>query len=548
MTAEEMRIRQLERELRITKNSFEKLTAQYRAKEAMETAMAAQTALQKSYTNMLLDSSPSLIVLLDAEGRFRLCTQSFLDALGVPNFDYISGRDYLSVVGNILSDEAKNILDEKFKSVMSGSDINEAHYAYNFDFSGTGNPRYYTVDSKRIDTTEGSIAGFLTVFTDNTELEEQKVAAERANHSKSDFLAAMSHEIRTPMNAIIGLNDVLARTELDEKQRKYLSDIRNSAGTLLGLINDILDFSKIEAGKMTIISTAYNLHALLSHLYSMYNRIFADKDLYFRMEIDDDLPEWVSGDEMRVRQTLINLITNAAKYTKTGGGILKAYLDDTKHFLVFEMKDTGIGVKEEDIDLLFKPFERLEIVKNRAIQGAGLGLPISANFCKLMGGSLTARSEYGKGSCFIARLPYVYADKTQYEEEESADVFPAPDLKVLVVDDIDINLDVAAVMLEAFGIRADLAGSGETAIKKICEKDYDVVFMDHMMPEMDGIEATHCIRAMGGKYKDLPIIALTANAVNDAEKNFLENGFTGFLAKPLELSTLSRCLKKLVNQ
>jgi CheY-like chemotaxis protein len=350
------------------------------------------------------------------------------------------------------------------------------------------------------------------------------------------------------MNAIIGLNDILARTNLDNKQRKYLSDIRNSAGTLLGLINDILDFSKIEAGKMTIVNTVYNLRGLLSHLYSMYNRIFADKDLYFRMEIADDLPEWVSGDEMRVRQTLTNLITNAAKYTRSGGGVMKARLDETKHFLVFEMEDTGIGVRENEIDQLFKPFERLDIVKNRAIQGAGLGLPISANFCKLMGGSLTVVSEYGKGSCFIARLPYVYADKSQFEEEESADVFPAPDLKVLVVDDIEINLDVAAVMLEAFGIRADLAASGEAAIKKICEKDYDVVFMDHMMPEMDGIETTQCIRAMGGKYYDLAIIALTANAVNDAEKNFLDHGFSGFLAKPLELSTLARCLRKLVKQ
>jgi signal transduction histidine kinase/ActR/RegA family two-component response regulator len=547
MTAEEIRIRQLERELRITKNSFEKLTAQYRAKEAMETAMAAQTALQKSYTNMLLESSPSPIVLLDAQGRFRLCTQSLLDALNIPNFDYISGRDFLSVIDGILSENDKAFLAERFQSVMHG-DLDEDHYAHYFDFSGKGDPRYYTVDSKRIGTTEGSIAGFLAVFTDNTELEEQKLAAERANHSKSDFLAAMSHEIRTPMNAIIGLNDILARTELDEKQRKYLADIRNSAGTLLGLINDILDFSKIEAGKMTIVSAVYNLRGLLEHLNSMYGRIFADKDLYFHMEIDDNLPEWVTGDEMRVRQTLTNLITNAAKYTRTGGGVMKAHLDETKHFLIFEMHDTGIGVKEDEVEQLFKPFERLDIVKNRAIQGAGLGLPISANFCKLMGGSLSVVSEYGKGSCFIAKLPYVYADKAHFEEEESADVFPAPELKVLVVDDIEINLDVAAVMLEAFGIRADLAGSGEAAIKKVCEKDYDVVFMDHMMPEMDGIETTQCIRAMGGKYKDLPIIALTANAVNDAEKNFLENGFTGFLAKPLELSTLSRCLKKLVKQ
>jgi signal transduction histidine kinase/CheY-like chemotaxis protein len=542
---DEIRIRQLERELRITKNSFEKLTAQYRAKEAMETAMAAQNALQKSYTNMLLDSSPSLIVLLDAQGRFRLSTKSFLDAMNIPNFDFIEGKDYISVIENVLDDESKTVLTRVFNELISG-DSGSIHYSHFFDFTGQGVKRFYTVDCKRIDGTGGSIAGILCVFTDNTELETQKVTAERANHSKSDFLAAMSHEIRTPMNAIIGLNDILARTKLDDRQRKYLADIKSSAGTLLGLINDILDFSKIEAGKMTIVSSVYNLRGLLENLRSLYARIFADKDLYFHLEMDESLPEWVSGDEMRVRQTLTNLITNAAKYTKTGGGTLKAWLDKDTGFLVFDMIDTGIGVRAEDTDRLFKPFERLDLMKNRAIQGAGLGLPISANFCELMGGSLTVSSEYGKGSCFTAKLPYIPGDKSQFEEEESADVFPAPELRVLVVDDIEINLDVASVMLEAFGIRADVAGGGEEAIRKVCEKDYDVVFMDHMMPEMDGIEATHCIRAMGGKYLTLPIIALTANAVNDAEKNFLANGFTGFLAKPLELTTLSRCLKKLI--
>jgi signal transduction histidine kinase/ActR/RegA family two-component response regulator len=545
MTAEEIRIRQLERELKITKNSFEKLTAQYRAKEAMESAMAAQTALQKSYTNMLLGSSPSLIVLLDAGGRIRLSTQSFLDALGIPNFEYIEGKEYVSVVEKVLDEDTMLMLAKYFRELVNGV-TGSVHYSHFFDFSGTGNKRFYSVECKRIDSTAGSIAGILCVFTDNTELEEQKVAAERANHSKSDFLAAMSHEIRTPMNAIIGLNDILARTKLDKQQRKYLSDIRSSAGTLLGLINDILDFSKIEAGKMTVTNAVYNIRHLLDNLYSIYVRMFDDKDLTFTVEISDDFPEWVMGDSMRVKQTLTNLITNSAKYTKTGGGVLKAHLDETGKFLIFEMIDTGIGVKSEDIDRLFKPFERLDLTRNSSIQGTGLGLPISANFCELMGGSLTVESEYGKGSRFIATLPYVYANKEDFEEAESFDVFPAPNLRVLVVDDIEINLDVASIMLEAFGIRADTAGGGEEAIKRVCEKDYDVVFMDHMMPGIDGIEATKCIRAMGGKYKDLPIIALTANAVNDAEKHFLASGFTGFLAKPLELATLSKCLHKLV--
>jgi signal transduction histidine kinase/ActR/RegA family two-component response regulator len=535
----------LERELRMARATIEKLTAQLRAKEAVEDALAAQTALQKLYNDLLLEYSPNMLVLLDEWGCVLMCTKNLMDILRVPNFDYVDGRNYVDIVRGVLSDEDLLVMRESFITVMS--EKKTLHYDRFLDFGGTGKPRYYSVDCIHIGATEHSKAGCLTVLTDNTELESQKQQAESANRSKSDFLAAMSHEIRTPMNAIIGLNDVLARTELNEQQEKYLSDIRNSADTLLNIINDILDFSRIESGKMQIVVAPYNLRSMLDHLYSMYSRIFDSKDLYFRMEMDENLPQWTQGDELRVRQTLTNLISNAAKYTNAGGAVLTAKMDSERNQLVFSMKDTGVGIKKEQINRLFLPFERLDIINNRTVQGTGLGLSISCKFCELMGGTLTAESEYGSGSCFTVKLPYVEASEEMLAESGEETPFSASHLKVLVVDDNEINLVVAEAVLEMFDITPDTAQSGSDAIRMAQAKQYDMIFMDHMMPGMDGVEATRQLREKGGSLATLPIIALTANVVNDAQAFYLTNGFSGFLAKPIELGALSKCIKDVMN-
>jgi signal transduction histidine kinase/CheY-like chemotaxis protein len=539
-------VKKLERELRTLQTRYEHITQQFRSKELHEQAQAAFVARQEENNKALLESSPAFIVLLDKEGCFRLCTRSFLEAIKAPNYDYVYGRQYHELVAKVLGEDDMRVLAENFAAVMEGN--KKTRFSRFFDFSGEGKPRYYMVESRKTEATEYSEAGFLSVFVDSTDLEEEKMRAEEANRAKSDFLATMSHEIRTPMNAIVGLSDLILHMPLDDTLAKYMRDMKSAVGSLQTIIDDILDFSKIEAGKMQTVNAPYYLPGLLDHLQSMYVRVFAEKDLYLQVNISPDLPKWTEGDEARVRQTLANLLSNAVKYTRVGGAVLDASLDAERGEIVFALRDTGIGIKPEDFDKLFLPFERLDTVKNRATKGTGLGLPISSNFCKLMGGSLTAESVYGEGSCFTVRLPYVPAEGSITLPEESGEIFSAPNYRVLVVDDIEINLLIVEAMLKLFDIEPDLAKSGPEAIQKASENDYDVIFMDHMMPDMDGQEATARIREMGGRLSTLPIIALTANVVNGAEQYFLANGFTGFLPKPLEFATLSICLQKLLEQ
>jgi PAS domain S-box-containing protein len=530
----------LERELRLTRTQLTKFTSLLREKESLEQAITAQKARQEAFVKILLEKSPVIINITDKDGIYQLVTRSFVDALGFPNDDYIVGRHYYDVLAEKLSKEDADNVDRMYRHTMeTGESIR--YYQY---ITLQGKLIYFQLEFQRIPASENFGECYIAVVTDSTELEDQKAAAESANVAKSAFLAAMSHEIRTPMNAVIGLNELLARTNIDEKQQKYLADMKKSADALLGIINDILDFSKVESGKTDIVNAPYNLHAMLDHLYSSYSQIFADKNLYYRIEKSDDLPVWVYGDEQRVRQAATNIISNAAKYTREGGAVLSADLEDG--FLVFRVADTGIGIREEDLPHVFSPFERLDLHTNRSVQGTGLGMPISYKFCKIMGGSLDLESEYGKGTTFTMKIPYVAAEPVDEVITDNDGIISIPGLRVLIVDDIEINVQIAETMLEAFDIHADTVLSGAEAVKKAEETTYDVIFMDHMMPDMDGIEATAHIRRLGGHYQNCPIIALTANAANNAEQLFLRSGFTGFLSKPIEFSTLSHCLKDIL--
>jgi signal transduction histidine kinase len=527
----------LERELRLTKTQLTKFTQLLREKESLEQAITTQKKQQEAYTNILLENSPVIIAVTDKDGIYKLCTRSFLDALGFKSYGYVIGRHYKDVLTDSLSaEEAEMIHQNYLKTLTTREPVR--YYSY---LKLPMGERYFLFEFNYIPATESVDECYIAVVSDSTELEEQKSAAESANIAKSAFLAAMSHEIRTPMNAVIGLNELLARTELNDKQFKYLVDMKKSADTLLGIINDVLDFSKVESGKTDIVNLPYNLHAMLDHLHRSYERIFAEKDLYFSINKSDNLPVWVEGDEQRVRQAATNIISNAAKYTNTGGATLDVVLED--NFLIFTLKDTGIGIKKEDIPKIFSPFERFDLMQNRSVQGTGLGMPISFKYCALMGGSLEVDSEYGSGSTFTMKIPYIPAEPAEITDTAAEDIFSAPDLRVLIVDDIEINVQIAATMLEAFDIFADTVFSGKEAIEYCKTKTYDIIFMDHMMPEMDGVEAMLHIRKLSEHYKNLPIIALTANAANSAEKFFLQSGFTGFLSKPLEFATLARCIK-----
>jgi CheY-like chemotaxis protein len=383
----------------------------------------------------------------------------------------------------------------------------------------------------------------LAVFTDLTDIVREKQRSDSANRAKSDFLATISHEIRTPMNAILGMSEMLNRTALDDTQKKYVTDIRRSSQSLLAIINDILDFSKIEAGKLEILNSNYSLQALLDNLHSMFSLMFAQKNLAFHFHTEDTLPHAVFGDENRLRQILTNLLSNALKYTHQGSVTFTARLLP-EGLLRFDIQDTGIGIREEDKSKLFMPFEQLDLRRNKNIVGPGLGLAISHKLCQLMGGDLRLESVYGQGSLFYVVLPHVPAEADSADlEPEMACEFSAPEARILVVDDIEINLAVAEAMLGAFDIEPDLAQSGGEALEKVQAKEYDIIFMDQMMPEMDGIETTRNIRALGGRHERAHIVALTANAISGTEDMLLRNRFDGYLSKPLELDALNRCLR-----
>ena len=405
--------------------------------------------------------------------------------------------------------------------------------------------------------------------------------ARRASEAKTDFLANTSHEIRTPINAVLGMNEMILRESAKAEKipdndpeamrqafkniEEYAGNVDSAGNNLLSIINDILDFTKIEEGRMDVIEEEYQLSTLLNDVIKMIRFKALEKNLIFDTDIDENLPDRLWGDEVRVRQVITNLLTNAVKYTDTGkvtltakGDVSEQAVDGHRLIRLFiSVKDTGIGIKQEDIGRIFDKFERMDLEKNSTIEGTGLGLAITGNLLKMMGGEIKVQSVYGQGSEFSVMIPQRVisdepigdlnggSDKSHENKKIYHEAYRAPDADILIVDDTRMNLIVAKEFLKDIRVRIETASGGAEAVSMAGSKKYDVIFMDQRMPGMDGIEAMHCIKKQAdGPNTHTPVICLTADAVIGAKERYLSQGFDDYLTKPINSAALERMLKK----
>ncbi|MDR0943719.1 MAG: response regulator [Ruminococcus sp.] len=559
-------IKELTKELKKTKRELAAATETIlRNRETHETRQLLLGIAEKEKTmlehfmGLILSNCPDIILLFDAKGKLLYYTDAFLSVSNSLNAAYLRSIDFEKLLRGFVSEDMVDAL----RNIFSCSELVKKNFELteHINFSGS-EERSYSVQITAMTDNAGAASGAMIFFYDTTELLLAKQSAERANEAKSSFLATISHEIRTPMNAVLGQLTMIRDTELTDRQYALVSGIEKSSKNLLGLINDILDFSKIDAGKLDIVYDWFDLVAVIEHIRSIFTVLIGEKGLDFKITIEDEMPPCVWGDEKRVNQVITNLLSNAMKYTPEGSvelvisrqnnGETKALLSFTEPSIwSFAVKDTGIGIRTEERDRLFKPFEQLDKIKNKKVTGTGLGLVITKNLCELMGGTIAVESVYGSGSKFTIALPFKEGELSNIKtDQEVSQSFTAPDAKVLIVDDIEINIEIAQFLLESsFEIKSDKATSGMEALS-LCEKvKYDIIFMDHMMPGMDGIETVHKLRKSqdsGGLNASTPVIALTANAISGVAEMFYQNGFNGFVSKPMDESGLSKALLPLL--
>lgn len=400
---------------------------------------------------------------------------------------------------------------------------------------------------------------FISMIIDTQKTQYEKDKAILASKSQAKFLANMSHEIRTPINAVLGMNEMILREEKDPQIRSYAEDIQSAGKTLLSLINDILDLSKIESGKMEIVPVDYDVSSLLNDCYNLVVKRARDKGLLLEYDCNLSVPRRLFGDEVRIRQIIINFLTNAIKYTDAGKVNLSLDYrreEDQRIILIIRVKDTGQGITPEDQKKIFDSFQRVKEEQNRNIEGTGLGLSITKQLLDLMQGTVLVDSVYGQGSTFTVEIPQgIVIDEpvgeNLYSQEQDEvpiveqEVVVYPDCRTLIVDDVSMNLRVMEGLLKRTKIKIDTAISGKECLNRVCQRKYDIIFLDHMMPDLDGIETLKRMHTLEGNLnQDTPVIMLTANAIAGAREEYLQAGFTDYLAKPVDGKHIEKMLKK----
>lgn len=518
------------------------------------------------FTPVTLTISMAMVVIVVWSRRnydFRhLAAEKVLESMGdgvIALDDYDRLVSYNRAAANIFTslrahERGENIrVVEGFREEMLNEDIPQS-----FSING----QHYESHSKHIRDENGKIQGCVILILDMTdikayinEIKRVRRQAEKASIAKSEFLANMSHEIRTPMNAIIGLNDIIMEECGDTEIYTHAKDVQSAAKNLLTIINDILDLSKVEAGKMELVNVNYYIKTMVDEVIGMMDMAASQRGLVLKYECDETIPCRYNGDDGRIKQILINILSNAVKFTKKG--YVRAYItgkpgrNEDEELLTFFVEDTGCGIREEDLEKIFEDFRQVDSKRNRSVEGTGLGLAIVKHLVELMEGTIKVESTYGKGTMVTITIPQRIVDRRPVSEmpeipraEQSiTDMFTAPGVKVLIVDDNVINRKVARGFLKNYAFDLTEAESGPEAIELVRATRYDLIFMDHMMPGMDGIEAAEIIRRDCGENGTAPVIvALTANAMEGMREHFLEHGFQDFIAKPLDRKALNQLL------
>jgi signal transduction histidine kinase/CheY-like chemotaxis protein len=552
---------------------------------ALVTNPSASFNVQTKALPSIVESSPDLYFIADPHGVVIDGNVKRHDCFGV--LDFVPGEttlDDLIVFSRLYGERSPEVLEglKDKEKTFKDLDLTFTVPVGDIEDGDDGEMRTYTfAATKKTMIDKQRYKGFIIIMSDvseyrrmideintqNEDLLNLTKEAEKASETKSTFLANMSHEMRTPLNAIIGLSELeLDDDNLEGTARENLEKIYGAGMTLLSTINDILDISKIESGKFELVPVEYDMPSLINDTITLNIMRINEKPIDFRLHISEDLPALLFGDELRVKQIFNNILSNAFKYTREGtvDWTLTHESDGDSVWLIGTVEDSGIGIKKEDIDKLFSDYNQVDTKSNRTIEGTGLGLAITKQMVNMMDGEVRVESEYMKGSKFTVRLRQGYIGEktigknvaeslmkfhyTEKKRDKSSLMLRAtiPYARVLVVDDVPTNLDVAKGMMKPYGMTIDCVTSGQAAIDRIRDTSvkYDAIFMDHMMPKMDGVEATRIIREnVGTEYaKNIPIIALTANAVAGTEKMFLANGFQAFLSKPINIMQMDEVI------